>query len=609
MLTGRHHTEAFLQSPSPGSESDDEMPSGSRGAPPPIPARDIQPSASEARSPPPIPAHPLQDSPTLPQTVISEKRTSRLPPPIPGSSPISPQQTRPVPPLPPGAVPSRSNTADSLHRRLVGAAGEEGSEYEGDYDTDIASGAKHKDALKAHARESSFDESTVADDTPLRSPPLSPPVPGSVPRGAPPPPPSQPPVRRSTDAQRPVPPVPAEARITNVGDDDEYDPFRYSAGGVPIPRAPPPAPTQPPHTGTMPPPIPSHPPHPPPPARDDEDEEDEEDEEPEEEDELYAPAARTSSDRPPPPLPPQAQPYERLPPPPPSMPPGAPHQPRAPVRQSTDLAGKRSMDQSRTSIESGFIARDIPLNDGSRWWAQHNAPPPMFQNRQDVLYEVEESSSSKRGGKTTISKDVYVLFSDYSQTVVTARFDAKNADDVALEQRHEGPPARLRQDQLEEAWTRFGQQMARETEAKQNIVVGDGSPQALVLELLRSHGSALLPVGTRAYGALVYANLANATVTQFDEIRPGDIVSFRNARFQGKHGSLHAKYSAEAGKPDHVAVVGEWDGTKKKIRAWEQGRESKKVKSESFRLGDLRSGEVKVWRIMPRSWVGWEGDS
>jgi len=233
----------------------------------------------------------------------------------------------------------------------------------------------------------------------------------------------------------------------------------------------------------------------------------------------------------------------------------------------------------------------------------------MFQNRQDILFEVEESSSSKRGGKTTISKDVYVLFSDYSQTVVTARFDAKNADDVVLEQRHEAPPARLRQDQLEEAWTRFGQQMARETEGKQNIVVGDGSPQALILELLRSHGSALLPVGTRSYGALVYANLANATVTQFDEIRPGDIVSFRNARFQGKHGSLHAKYSAEAGKPDHVAVVGEWDGTKKKIRAWEQGRESKKVKSESFRLGDLRSGEVKVWRVMPRSWVGWEGDS
>jgi len=76
-----------------------------------------------------------------------------------------------------------------------------------------------------------------------------------------------------------------------------------------------------------------------------------------------------------------------------------------------------------------------------------------------------------------------------------------------------------------------------------------------------------------------------------DEIRPGDIISIRNAKFQGKHGPMHAKYSMEVGKPDHVAIVAEWDGVKKKVRAWEQGRESKKVKQESFRLDDLRSGE------------------
>jgi hypothetical protein len=56
-------------------------------------------------------------------------------------------------------------------------------------------------------------------------------------------------------------------------------------------------------------------------------------------------------------------------------------------------------------------------------------------------------------------------------------------------------------------------------------------------------------------------------------------------------------------------VVAEWDGPKKKVRAWEQGRESKKVKLESFKLDDLRSGEVKIWRVMPRSWVGWEGEN
>ena len=26
-------------------------------------------------------------------------------------------------------------------------------------------------------------------------------------------------------------------------------------------------------------------------------------------------------------------------------------------------------------------------------------------------------------------------------------------------------------------------------------------------------------------------------------------------------------------------------------------------------VDDLRSGEVKIWRVMPRSWVGWEGQN
>ncbi|KAF2094184.1 hypothetical protein NA57DRAFT_46972 [Rhizodiscina lignyota] len=266
------------------------------------------------------------------------------------------------------------------------------------------------------------------------------------------------------------------------------------------------------------------------------------------------------------------------------------------------------MEQPRQSTDSGFIAGDVDLGQSSHWWAQADTPPPAFQNRRDIFFEIEENTASKRGGKTTISKDVYVLFQDYSQTVITARFDPQNPADVVLEQRHEPPPGRLRQDQLEDAHTRFGAKIASKVSSKESSVVGDGSPQSLVLELLGGLKGALYPVGMRAYGALVYQNIGNATVAQYDEIRPGDIVSFRNSKFQGKHGSLHTKYSQEVGKPDHVAVVAEWDGTKKKVRAWEQGRESGKVKvkSESFRLGDLRSGEVRVWRVMGRGWVGWD---
>jgi hypothetical protein len=267
------------------------------------------------------------------------------------------------------------------------------------------------------------------------------------------------------------------------------------------------------------------------------------------------------------------------------------------------------MDVSRPSMDQGYIATDVDLSQHTLWWAQPNTPPPVFQDRRDLLFEIEESSTSKRGGKTYISKDIYVLFMDYSQTFISVKFDSKNPEDVVFEQRSEPPPQRLRQDQLENAHARFGSRISDAVSSKQNTVVGDGSPHGLVESLLRPLSDALLPVGTRAYGALVYANLANASVQQFDEIRAGDIVSFRNARFQGHRGTMHQKYNVEVGKPDHVGVVVDWDGTKKKIRAWEQGRESKKVKMESFKLGDLKSGECRVWRVMPRSWVGWDDES
>merc|ERR1711964_762921 len=99
------------------------------------------------------------------------------------------------------------------------------------------------------------------------------------------------------------------------------------------------------------------------------------------------------------------------------------------------------------------------------------------------------------------------------------------------------------------------------------------------------------------------------TLRRSKMMRSDLVISSRSATPSSKASMVPCtpKYSMEVGKPDHVGVVAEWDGTKKKVRAWEQGRESKKVKLESFKLDDLRSGEVKIWRVMPRSWVGWQG--
>ncbi|KAI1306887.1 hypothetical protein F5Y03DRAFT_353382 [Xylaria venustula] len=519
------------------------------------------------------------------------KRNSRPPPPIPGVAPPAPMQTRPPPPPPPAGVLSRASTADEITgipmrpgQQNNGDEGE-GTEYEGDYDTDIASSAHHKDALKAHARESSFGDSSSVRSPVTELPPTVPPhIPTSIapravpppiptplaqgfrtsvdiPRTGPPPVPSQPAPRSraSADIPRAPPPPPPKATPYTYDDDDDYDPYNYNSIQTPS--------------------VPSHNT----PVREEAGE--------------YAPQQA------PPPPPPSSSTDRRAPP-------STPTAPRAPPRKSADIlrpsVGKRSMDASRHSIslETGFMANEIDLSSHTQWWLSRHGVPPAFQGRKDIYTESNESTTTEDGRKF-VTKEVSILFPDYSQTIITVRYDPQDPSETELDQRHEPPPRTLRQDELEEAYERFGRRLSHSVASKKDSVVGDGTPHALVHELLQPLKEALLPIGTRAYGALVYANLANAATQLNDEIRPGDILSIRNAKFQGKHGPMHAKYTTEVGKPDHVAIVAEWDGTKKKVRAWEQGRENKKVKQESYKLEDLRSGEVKIWRVMPRTWVGW----
>ncbi|KFY13431.1 hypothetical protein V492_03277 [Pseudogymnoascus sp. VKM F-4246] len=606
-------------SPSAGSESDDELSTHARvsaqtptgeappklAAAPSLPIREEKPVPSALAT---TNAGSYEPSPVSPVTPGANKRASRVPP-IPGASAVvGSAQTRAPPPPPPTGSLSRASTGDARFAPVPTTAqredsdDEEVTEYEGDYDTDIASTEPHKDALKAPAREPSIDDESARSSfgSPAGPPPPLPPV--AAPRGVPPPLPSQPPplpsqppphARQSLDMPRAVPPPPPppkqETPQEHYEEDEEYDPFKYTApkSGIPVSAATvrkvpgesedlysssPPR-HAPPHDGRAPPPPPPHGAAPP------------------------------------------ALPAERAAPPPPPRDLAPTPTNRALPRQSADVqrsAGptRRSTDLNRMSMDHGFIANDVDLGEGSLWWTNPSGVPPAFHGRKDLLHEAEESTVSKRGGKSVTTKDLYVLFPDYSQTVVTVQFDPQNPSDASFEQRHEQPPSRLRQDQLEEAHERFGSRIHDAVVAKKETVVADGTPAGLIIELLKPFKDALLPIGTRAYGALVYSNLGNSLTSQFDEIRPGDIITLRNAKFQGKHGPMHAKYTAEVGRGDgHVGVVSEWDGPKKKVRAWEQGRESKKVKLESFKLDDLRSGEVKIWRIMPRSWVGWEGEN
>lgn len=252
----------------------------------------------------------------------------------------------------------------------------------------------------------------------------------------------------------------------------------------------------------------------------------------------------------------------------------------------------------------GYMARDIDLSADPDWFLRPNGVPAIVeQRRNDLLWELEENTSSKRGGRTIVSRDVYVVYPDYSQTSLSVQYDAADPHGTAqIEQSHK-PPPQWRQDQLEQAHRALGRQVLDAATKAQNLQVGEG---LFVPHVLKQVPGALASIGRRAHGATIYRNMANASVSQVDEIRPGDIAMFRSARFQGHKGGLHQKYSFDVGVDDvHLAVVAEWDGTKKKIRVIEQPEPGAKKTHDSYKLPDLKSGEVRIFRVVGRDYVGW----
>src|SRR5208282_4695351 len=101
--------------------------------------------------------------------------------------------------------------------------------------------------------------------------------------------------------------------------------------------------------------------------------------------------------------------------------------------------GRSSMEPHRR--EGSYISmKEENIQDGQQWWLDPGSPPFAFRNRKDLTYEVEDSTSMRRGGHTSVTREVYILFSDYSQTIITVQYDRDEPSRATLSQRHLPPP-------------------------------------------------------------------------------------------------------------------------------------------------------------------------
>ncbi|KAI0314153.1 hypothetical protein OF83DRAFT_470145 [Amylostereum chailletii] len=166
-------------------------------------------------------------------------------------------------------------------------------------------------------------------------------------------------------------------------------------------------------------------------------------------------------------------------------------------------------------------------------------------------------------------------------------------------------PREMSGEQLRAVWGRVGVQMCEVAttlhERSKRTLVGNGSYAGFVHAVLAQvPNAAHPPAGSTEYGYLVYAQTGASVHARADEILPGDVVVLEEARLKG-HKGLHA-YTLNVGEPGvpGLGVVAEFETKKVKIKALQANQHvgQATVESVSYKLEDLKSGTIKVYRVL-----------
>lgn len=456
---------------------------------------------------------------------------------------------------------------------------------------------------------------------------VPPPIPGGPPPGeapaAPEIPSGQPPVPKSPNRSKAPPPIPSAAPPS--------EPPASSAPLIPppVPLEAPLPPVERPEVPSSDPPVPSRPP---PTPRD-------------------APAPPTTKLPPPPPIPSGPPPvqapeveedssedeneFRDLPPQPAKAPERVltfshpPPIPQAPItranttessrrsfeshkRKSSDLSRSRSVgksEQLQADINLPVLQDEINnLAESSGWWIK-DAVPDCLEGSvgTDFIFEVDRHKSNKRGGREVVYKDYYILFHDLSQIVVELQYDSDDPrTTLSVCNAYVKSPIMNRRDVLDKYHALFGPAVVDAAQSLANSRVSNGFVNTVFKHVNHAYKDVLLsPIGNKAFGVTVYKN-QNGTSVKYDDIKAGDILCMKNAKFTTHGlGGLSTK-TAVYGEGNHFysGVIVEIDHKKDKLRVLDSD-DSGAVKKESFKINDLKSGRLRVFRFVDRQFVGW----
>ncbi|KAI7933104.1 hypothetical protein MJO28_017820 [Puccinia striiformis f. sp. tritici] len=255
-----------------------------------------------------------------------------------------------------------------------------------------------------------------------------------------------------------------------------------------------------------------------------------------------------------------------------------------------------------------FKARDLDIAS-ERWWRSRPVvPPASVTSLDDVLIRLQGTPSLTKG--ITISQyELIVIRDDYSKTIINVKFGDNPEDEslTELTQKHYPPPEPYEISKLQSISHSLGPQIVSRAKAKEDEKGFKGvEGSSFVKTIVQSLGNALEPVGS-TFGQVIYhcnvihdAKGSQPEIHVHDDIRPGDILASYGASFKGK-GIGHNSMNLGSLINPHLGVISENDIKKNKLKAF--GVHNGKVELMSYRLDELKSGSIVVYRVLDKAYL------
>ncbi|TFY61861.1 hypothetical protein EVJ58_g4244 [Rhodofomes roseus] len=162
----------------------------------------------------------------------------------------------------------------------------------------------------------------------------------------------------------------------------------------------------------------------------------------------------------------------------------------------------------------------------------------------------------------------------------------------------------LSPEELMKQWGRFGVQIHETAsvlfDKSKKTLVGDGSYLGFVTAVLSQVPNAAHPAPPfDNFGYLIYMQTGGSVQKRVSEVMPGDIIVIQEAKFKGHKGLQSYNQTAGVGEPLY-AIVCDHEVKKSKVKVFQANQHvgQQTVESVSYRLEDLKSGSVKIFRVM-----------